>query len=189
MVLYLNVHKQKGTMRKFLIIGLAALVIGCANKKDLVTGTPPPVEAETPDTVEEVLPTEGSETEDSEDNGKPQRPYQVQGMIGDASSKESDAYDILRARIEGNKLFIEISYSGGCAHHRFECIGSESISKSLPPQRSIKLIHNNGDDSCESIVKQTIEVDIQPFAFSAAGRSEIVLLLEGFSGQLNYINI
>lgn len=187
MVLYLNVHQQKGTMRKFLIIGLAALAIGCANKKDLVTGTPP-VEAETPDTVENADPTSESE-EGSEDNGKPQRPYQIQGTLGDASSQKSDAYDILGARIEGNKLFIEISYSGGCAHHKFECIGNEAISKSLPPQRSIKLIHDNDNDSCESIVKQTIEVDIRAYALSAAGRSEIVLLLEGFSRQLNYTNI
>ncbi|MFT6921853.1 MAG: hypothetical protein ACJA1C_000851 [Crocinitomicaceae bacterium] len=188
MVLYLNVHQQKGTMRNFLIIGLAALAIGCANEKDLITGTPP-VETEIQDTVDAVDVSTESTTEGPEDNGKPQRPYQVQGTIGDASSKESDAYDILSARIVGNKLFIEISYSGGCAHHRYECIGSEAISKSLPPQRSIKLIHNNDNDSCESIVKQTIEIDIQPFAYSQAGRSEIVLLLEGFNGQLNYINI
>tara|TARA_B110000305_G_C19463385_1_gene656096 strand:- start:3655 stop:4209 length:555 start_codon:yes stop_codon:yes gene_type:complete len=184
MVLYLNVLQQKGTMRFFLIIGFAGLLIGCANEKDLITGTPP-VETEIPDTFDAT----DVSTEVTEDNRKPQRPYQVQGMIGDASSKESDAYDILSARIVGNKLFIEISYSGGCAYHRYECFGSEAISKSLPPQRSIKLIHKNVNDSCESIVKQTIEVDIQPFALSQAGRSEIVLLLEGFNGQLNYINI
>ena len=184
MVLYLNVLQQKGTMRFFLIIGLAALLIGCANEKDLITRTPP-VEREIPDTFDAT----DVSTEVTEYNRKPQRPYQVQGMIGDASSKESDAFDILSARIVGNKLFIEISYSGGCAYHRYECFGSEAISKSLPPQRSIKLIHKNVNDSCESIVKQTIEVDIQPFALSQAGRSEIVLLLEGFNGQLNYINI
>ena len=188
MVLYLNVLQQKGTMRFFLIIGLAALLIGCANEKDLITGTPPVV-TEIPDTFDATDISTESATEGPEDNRKPQRPYQVQGMIGDASSKESDAYDILSARIVGNKLFIEISYSGGCAYHRYECFGSEAISKSLPPQRSIKLIHKNVNDSCESIVKQTIEVDIQPFALSQAGRSEIVLLLEGFNGQLNYINI
>ena len=188
MALYLTLHQQKRNMRNFLIIGLTALAIGCANKKDLVVGTTP-IEAEIPDKMEDTVATAGSETADYVHNGKPQRPYQVKGTLGDARSKESDAYDILGARIEGNKLFIEISYSGGCANHRFECIGNEAISKSLPPQRSIKLIHNNDDDSCESIVKQIIEVDIQPFALSATGRIDIVLLLEGFSGQLNYINL
>jgi hypothetical protein len=158
-------------MRNFLFIGLAAFAIGCASEKEVIIGNTP------------------VETEEPETNGKPQRPYQVQGTLGDVSSKKSDAYSILDARIVGNKLFIEISYSGGCAHHKFECIGSEAISKSLPPQRSIKLIHDNDNDSCESMVKQTIEVDIQAFALSAAGRSEIVLLLEGFKGQLNYTKI
>ncbi|NRA13246.1 MAG: hypothetical protein HRT57_14970 [Crocinitomicaceae bacterium] len=176
-------------MKSILFIGLIAFAFGCANHKNNSALEVEDKEVEIVEAVDDENASTDTQTEDYEEDSKPQRPYQVKGTIGDVSSKKSDAYEILSARVEGNNLYLEISYTGGCAHHRFECIGSEAISKSLPPQRSIKLIHNDDNDSCESLVKQTIKVDIQPFALSAAGRSNIVLFLEGFRGELNYTNI
>lgn len=174
-------------MRTFLFIGIAAFALGCASEKEILETVDMPVSKDIL-TEEEALNSDTT-SEDPNIDGKPQRAYQVKGQIGEISSKKSDPYTIVGAKIVGNKLFVDITYSGGCAHHRFECVGSAAISKSLPPQRAIKIIHNNDNDLCESIVNQTIEIDIRPFAFSAAGPSEIVLNLEGFSGQLNYSNI
>lgn len=140
----------------------------------------------TDNSMEEVVVEEDTNPDPNID-GKPQRPYQVQGTIGDVNMR-TDAYDIVSAKIVGNKLYIDITYTGGCAHHRFECIGTKAISKSNPPQRAIKLIHSDDNDSCESLVNQTIEVDIKAFALSATGKSEIVLNLEGYGQALNYIN-
>jgi hypothetical protein len=176
-------------MREFLAIGLAAFFIGCANEKEVVAINPPDaVEVVTETIDEEAALAAGTNNDDPNIDGKPQRPYKIQGEIGEISSKESDPFQILSAKIIGNKLFIEISYTGGCGMHNFRCFGNEAISKSIPPQRAIKLVHDNGDDTCKSIVKQTIEVDINPFAYSLAGRSEIVLLLDGYSQHLTYIN-
>lgn len=171
-------------MRELLIIGLAAFIIGCKTVPEVVDVNV----SEEIVAVEEVALDEGTSVVDPNIDGKPQRPYQIQGRIGDFSSKASDPFEILSAKVIGNKLFVEVSYSGGCGLHKWECFGNEAISKSLPPQRAIKLIHDNGDDACESIVNQTIEIDINPFAFSLAGRSEIVLLLDGYSQQITYIN-
>lgn len=169
-------------MRILLFIGIAAMTFACSTEKELAENT-----TEEEVLTEEVVLTSEIKNLDPNIDGKPQRPYQVKGSFGDINQR-TDAYEIVSAKIEGNKLYIDITYTGGCAHHRFECVGMEAVSKSNPPQRAIKLIHSNDNDSCESIVKQTIEVDIQLFALSAAGRSEIVLNLERYSQALNYIN-
>lgn len=177
-------------MRIFLFIGVAAFALGCANQKNIVDNA---VEEEVvEEVVEEIINEEEatsseSTNEDANTDSKPQRPYQVRGEIGDVGSK-TDPFDIVSARIDGNNLYVDITYTGGCAYHKFKCFGSEAISKSLPPQRTIKLIHEDDNDTCESLVKQTIEIDIRAFALSAAESSEIVLLLEGYSVPLNYKN-
>ncbi len=117
---------------------------------------------------------------------KPKRPYQLKAQIGDIT-KRTDAYTISSARIEGNTLYIDITFSGGCAWHKFELIGSPAVAKSLPPQRAIKLIHDNDNDSCESLVHETIEADIRELADSPTSGSEIVLILDGYTKKLNYI--
>lgn len=176
-------------MREFLLIGLAAFFIGCVNEKEVVAiNTHDDLELASETIDEEAVLAAGANNDDPNIDGKPQRPYKIQGEMGEVSSKESDPYQILNTKIIGNKIFIEISYTGGCGMHNFRCFGNESISKSIPPQRVIKLVHDDGDDTCESIVKQTIEVDINPFAYSLAGRSEIVLLLDGYNQPLTYIN-
>jgi len=178
-------------MRIFLFIGIAAVAFACNTTKHVSDAVAEEELVEETDTLdvlseEELLNAENTNPDPNID-GKPQRPYQVRGEFGDVNQR-TDAYNVLSAKIVGNKLLVDISYTGGCAHHKFKCVGSQAISKSLPPQRAIKLIHDNDNDVCESLVNQTIEIDIQPYAFSAAGRSEIVLILDGYSQELNYIN-
>jgi hypothetical protein len=133
-------------------------------------------------TIEEQVAEETNENIE----GKPQRPYQVTATVGDVSQK-TDAYTIENAKIQGNKLFLDISYTGGCAWHKFEFVGSMAVMKSMPPQRAVKLIHDADNDSCESIVKQTIEIDISALADAQIPGREIVLILDGYNERLNYI--
>ncbi|MBL4862648.1 MAG: hypothetical protein JKY09_06495 [Crocinitomicaceae bacterium] len=154
-------------MRVFLILGIVAVLAACKSKKDLQESIAPP-----PSTTEENI------------DGKPQRPYQVKARLGKFS--DSDPLKIVDVAIHENSLFIDVSYTGGCALHKFECVGSEAIMKSLPPKRSVKLIHSNGDDTCKSLVKQTIQVDITTLAADQTSGSVIVLLLEGFKGEIKY---
>lgn len=114
---------------------------------------------------------------------KPQRNYSVEATLG--KFPESDPIDIDSLWLDGNTLFLNVSYTGGCALHKFEFVGDLAIMKSLPPQRNVKLIHYNGADSCESIVKQTLEIDITDLAITEATGSEIVLLLN--KHRINYI--
>lgn len=155
------------------LIALASSLAACKTPKETVPEPAPPVE------TEQINP-------DANLDDKPKRPYQVVGTIGDVAQR-SDAYTITNAKIFGNKLFLDITYSGGCAWHKFECVGSMAVMKSMPPQRSIRLIHDNDNDTCEAIVNQTIEIDISAFAESPTPGSEIVLILDGYKEKLNYI--
>lgn len=86
--------------------------------------------------------------------------------------------------ITGNKLTLTVKYSGGCKKHDFQLIGHKMISKSLPPQRSIKLYHNNNGDDCREIIEEILVFDISEFAY---GDQEIMLHLEGYEEPISYI--
>lgn len=122
-------------------------------------------------TTEEVIVEEITE----EVELKPQRNYHVIATLG--KFPESDPVDIDSVWVQGNSLLINVSYTGGCALHKFEFVGSEAIMKSMPPQRVVKLIHYDGADSCESIVNQTIEINITPLSITETAGSEIILVL------------
>lgn len=153
----------------------ATLFLGCKTEKTMTEST------ETEETTVNE-PVKTTETEPT----KPKKPYRVKAQLGDLSQR-SDPFEIKNARIEGNLLLLEITYSGGCAWHKFECIGSEAVMKSLPPQRSLRLIHDNDNDSCEGIVHESLEIDISSLAISQTAGSEIVLILEGLNETLNYV--
>ena len=128
---------------------------------------------------EEVVQT------DESDSVKSQRNVKIKAIIGDF--KDSDSYDIKSVNIEANTMFLEITYLGGCADHQFELIGRSMIIKTFPPKRFIKLIHNNGEDSCSSIVNRTIEIDIKDLAFNQTPKAEIHLVLDGWEEKIKYI--
>lgn len=123
---------------------------------------------------------------DTTEMQKPQRPYDVTAEIGDLNRK-SDHYEILDAYFADNHLMIDIKYTGGCGWHKYEFVGSPAVMKSNPPQRMVKLIHDDGDDNCESEVIQTIRVDVRPLTMTATVGSEIILILDGYKEKLKYI--
>lgn len=98
--------------------------------------------------------------------------------IGDLNT-ESAAVDILSAEIKGTSIQLVVSYSGGCAEHSFRLIGSAVLTKSLPPQRSVKLIHINNDDQCKKMITDTLLFDVNALANNASKDKTVVLNLDG----------
>jgi hypothetical protein len=94
---------------------------------------------------------------------------------------------ITGATIEDNTLVVSVSYSGGCQDHHFDLVGDEAISKSLPPQRSIRLVHSGERDRCKALILKTLEFDIKDLAYQQESGSEIVLRLEGWDTDLKYV--
>lgn len=101
--------------------------------------------------------------------------------------EESTPITIDEAEIVGNQLVLKVTYGGGCQEHEFKLIGSEMISKSLPPIRAIKLIHNGNNDMCKALIMQTLKFDISAFAYKQEKGSEITLRLDGYKEPLQYI--
>lgn len=89
--------------------------------------------------------------------------------------------------IAGNKLIVTVSYSGGCKEHQFDLVGDEAISKSLPPQRSIRIVHTGEPDLCKAMLIKTLEFDISNLAYKKEKGSEIMLNLEGWDTPLKYV--
>ncbi len=115
---------------------------------------------------------------------KPQRNAQVESFIG--AFEESDPLDIDSMHVEGNKLFMYVSYSGGCREHQFKLVGSPLVMKTLPPKRPVQLVHDNEDDLCESIVSRVLEIDLKNLAYEPTPGSTIVLQLKGWKEDITY---
>lgn len=98
-------------------------------------------------------------------------------------------FQILDAEIKGNTLVLAISYEGGCGFHDFQLIGSEAISKSLPPIRSVSLLHTlaSTEEKCKATVNTTLKFDIKKLAYKQEKGSEIYLTLEGWKERLTYV--
>lgn len=136
-------------------------------------------------TVENAAKAETQVVSEPVEQVKPQRPYEVKAKLGKMG--ESDPLTINSVSLDGNFLTLEVSYTGGCGMHEFEFIGSEVVMKSLPPKRTVKLIHHNGDDTCESVVHQSIRVDISDLAYKTVAGEEIILLLAGTKEEIKFI--
>ena len=107
----------------------------------------------------------------------------------DTTKKESasDDFKILDAKIIGNYLHLNISYSGGCEKHNFKITGDASISKSLPPIRSVELIHYGNNDACKKLIIENLVIDISDLAYKKEDGSEIYLSLKGWNENISYI--
>jgi hypothetical protein len=105
--------------------------------------------------------------------------------IGEFPEK-NDLTNIQSAKIEGNNLILEVSYGGGCEEHDFSLLGSPMISKSLPPMRVVKLVHNAHEDKCKALIMKTLTFDISNLAYKQEVGSEIFLKLDGVADNLKY---
>jgi hypothetical protein len=105
--------------------------------------------------------------------------------IGDITTY-SDAFNILNYSINEDLLVLDISYVGGCKQHTFKLIGSPYISKSLPPIRQVKLIHNSNGDTCNNKIFKTIKINLKPLAYQMNKPGEIYLQCDSWNQKLLY---
>ncbi len=104
----------------------------------------------------------------------------------DTISDSSDAIKFEDVKLNGNTLEIKVSYGGGCENHTFELIGSPNISKSLPPIRSIQLIHRANKDACKALIIKDLMFDVSSFTYKKESGSTIYLQLDGWDQKLLY---
>lgn len=107
-------------------------------------------------------------------------------ILGDISI-QSLPTTIYHVKLSENILELSIGYTGGCTQHQFDLVGNEMISKSLPPIRSINLIHKtNEEESCKRTMYDTLYFDISNLAYQKSIGSVIKLNLAGWKEQITY---
>ncbi len=110
---------------------------------------------------------------------------EINAFLGDISAN-SDPVEIIEAKIEDNYLLLKVGYGGGCEEHSFELIGSLDIAKSMPPIRTIKLIHNANNDKCKAYLYKELKINISELSDRKIVGSTILLKGEQFKEKLSY---
>jgi len=147
---------------KFLaILAMSALALSCGTKKNAKTDETKSVDAKTSEKIIAEI-----------------------GKIDESAT--NDAFAIHSMNVVGNTLFMEVSYSGGCKDHSFQVIGSPMIAKSMPPIRSVQVLHNGNGDKCRAVEGKTLEIDLSNLAYQQTAGSEIYLTFEGWKERVKY---
>jgi hypothetical protein len=122
-----------------------------------------------------------------ENNSNSVNPSEMKiALLGD-NNQSSLQTTINEVVLNGNILKLSIGYTGGCTQHQFDLIGNEMISKSLPPIRSINLIHKtNEEESCKRAMYDTLYFDISNLAYQKSNGSVIKLNLADWKEQITY---
>lgn len=105
--------------------------------------------------------------------------------LGD-TGQASDPLEISNIVIEDNIMKIDISYSGGCQVHDYDLVGNYAVMKSMPPKRSVQLVHRAKGDNCRTVIKETLKFDISELAMDQKAGSEIILMVDGFKEEISY---
>lgn len=95
------------------------------------------------------------------------------------------AYNIDSLQINADILSVFVNYSGGCKEHSFELYSRGMYGKSLPPQLSLCLRHNNNGDACNDLVQQELKFNIVKLKYS--GKNTLILKL-GDKQRITYIS-
>jgi len=111
---------------------------------------------------------------------------EITAILGDITTF-SDPIEIIESKIDGNYLMLKVGYNGGCEEHTFIFIGSTDIAKSLPPIRSMKLIHKANNDLCKAYIYRDLKINISELSDRKIEGNTIILKGEQFKEKMNYV--
>ena len=72
----------------------------------------------------------------------------------------TDPLEINTVYLEGGKMFLNITYVGGCEEHVFNLIQTPLFCGTPPVVLVFNLSHNNNQDGCEALITQDLCFDI-----------------------------
>lgn len=129
--------------------------------------------------VSVILVFSGCKLAGSEDDEIP--PSSVDGVIRvdpdlDPETSRKDRFDFVDASLAGRTLSITVSVSGGCEAHDYELVTQGALLLSIPPGANLYLIHEDNDDPCDAIIRETVSFDITPL-IESSGFEQILLIL------------
>jgi len=130
------------TLLVVLLAGGLAMSSSCNSKKQTTA-------AETAAKVEE------SKTEEMKDE-KDEKVKNIVIQQGYKANEKSAPYQVAKAEIVDDILHLTVTYSGGCEEHSFTAYSNKMYAKSLPPQLTIFVEHENNGDMCRAMLTEDI---------------------------------
>jgi hypothetical protein len=128
---------------------LATILVNCKNKEKTASK-----EAEE---TEEVQESSGEMTQDSDESGLSvtvDRSYHF---------RETDPYEIDSIWMgREDTIHIKVQYGGGCEEHEFKLMTNGDYAKSMPPQMTLHLEHENNNDRCRALIMEELKFDLTP---------------------------
>lgn len=108
-------------------------------------------------------------------------PPNVDGVIRidpdlDPTSIQKDRFELVDASLIARTLSVTVSVSGGCEVHDYELVTQGALLLSIPPGANLYLVHEDNDDPCDAIIRETVSFDITPLVESS-GFEQILLIL------------
>jgi len=100
---------------------------------------------------------------------------EVKPVLLDTTRFGADLFDANKVRINGDTLFIDVEYSGGCKDHVFTARHNGNYMKSLPPQLNLYIDHQGNGDGCRELIRETIAFDLTTCRVGKTG--SLILLI------------
>ena len=109
-------------------------------------------------------------------------------VVADGRHRGDDPYEVNSAAIDGHRLTIEVSYSGGCRRHDFTLVISKSFRESDLVQLPAALAHDANGDTCEAYPTESRVFDLALVRsryrqFYEPGPGKVVLQIAGVPGD------
>lgn len=76
---------------------------------------------------------------------------------------QSDPFQLLAARVDGDSLVLTVQYSGGSAAHDFRLDPQGAPTKSLPRQQFFSLHHDAHGDLARALITEERAFDLVPY--------------------------
>lgn len=79
------------------------------------------------------------------------------------SAASGDPLTIQSAVLKGDELVVDVTSSGGCVAHDYTlCWPAQAFAESKPVQAMLEIFHDDHDDECDAIVKETLHLSVAP---------------------------
>lgn len=98
--------------------------------------------------------------------------------------RENGRFNVERMEMEGDRLLLAVSYSGGCEEHIFNLYSDGRYAKSYPPQLTLFLEHIDNNDRCRAMIQKELVFDITDAQYP--GTSEVVIRLNNTEINTRY---
>ena len=85
---------------------------------------------------------------------------EVKPVVLDTTRYGNDTFEANKVRVNGDTLFMDVEYSGGCKDHVFTARHNGNYMKSMPPQLNVNIDHNANGDGCRELIRETIAFDL-----------------------------